>query len=216
MKVFLVRHVECKANTADVILGAGESPLTKKGRAQAKALARFFANKKIDVIYSSPLSRAVDTAKAIAGTVAEPVAGQRKEIIVDARLIERSLGLLQGLCMADALSAYPHAFKKNNLGANTKLIFHPPGGETWPDARKRMKAFFAELLQTNSKNVVVVSHSDAIRSVLGYWLGKSLQEYFLIPQANACVNEIKLTARGVKVIKVNYVKHLAEKQVNNF
>ncbi len=95
MKVFFVRHGETVANTEGVAAGGTiDTPLTEKGKEQARVTASLLNNRKVypDVILSSTLSRAKDTALIIAEEI-----GFRKEVITDQLLNERNLGELAGI-----------------------------------------------------------------------------------------------------------------------
>lgn len=61
-KIIIVRHGQSEANKSASFSGQNETPLGESGKIQAKAVAKALENEKIDVIYSSPLSRAYDTA----------------------------------------------------------------------------------------------------------------------------------------------------------
>jgi broad specificity phosphatase PhoE len=66
MKIIMVRHGETVENTKHIIMGHRHGTLSRKGRAQARAVARKLRNQRIDVIFSSDLGRARETAKQIA------------------------------------------------------------------------------------------------------------------------------------------------------
>ena len=63
--IYLIRHAECYGNIENKLSGITDFKLTKKGRKQAKILASKLKDLKITEIYSSPLLRALDTAKII-------------------------------------------------------------------------------------------------------------------------------------------------------
>ena len=65
MKIFLVRHGETEWNRINRFQGISDIPLNTKGKAQVEALAQALKDETIDVVYSSPLIRARETAKAI-------------------------------------------------------------------------------------------------------------------------------------------------------
>ena len=65
-KIILIRHAECVGNISNRLSGITDFELTDNGKRQAQKLAKELRNKNIDVIYSSPLRRAMDTAKYIA------------------------------------------------------------------------------------------------------------------------------------------------------
>src|SRR6266581_417035 len=63
---YFVRHGTTKGNAAGTFRGAGDIPLDEQGKKDAANLGKWFSDKEIDSIYSSPLSRTKDTAEAIA------------------------------------------------------------------------------------------------------------------------------------------------------
>ena len=76
MKLYVVRHGETIENSNDCLCGRINSSLTEKGLNQAIEVKKMFANKKIDLIVSSPLERCKQTAEIIAdneGKVIESV-----------------------------------------------------------------------------------------------------------------------------------------------
>ena len=89
MKLYVARHGETEWNRLNKVCGRTDSPLTDKGLQQAQLLADGLENCPIDVIIASPLSRAQETARAVA---------ERKHlpIITDERLIEQDYGMYEG------------------------------------------------------------------------------------------------------------------------
>lgn len=93
-KYYFTRHGESQANVDRTFAGAADSPLTEKGRAAAKAEGeRLVATgQSFDLIISSPLSRAKDTADILAESLSYPL----QEIAIEPLLTERSFGRLVG------------------------------------------------------------------------------------------------------------------------
>lgn len=92
--IYFIRHGESEANLKHVFAGQkDDSPLTDKGREQAKAEGLKIKDMglKIDYIVSSPLIRAYDTAKIVADII-----GYTNEISIDARITEYDMGSLTG------------------------------------------------------------------------------------------------------------------------
>lgn len=87
--IYIFRHGQTDYNVARRVMGQLDIPLNDVGRIQAAELANKLETATIDVIYSSPLTRAIETARAIADKIGAP-------IITDARLMERNNGKLQG------------------------------------------------------------------------------------------------------------------------
>src|SRR6185436_16717380 len=90
--LYFVRHGESELNAAGLGAGHSESPLTEKGRQQAKQAGQEAKDLKIDYVVCSPLSRARETAEIIAKEIGYPV----KDIHVNKLFIERFFGELEG------------------------------------------------------------------------------------------------------------------------
>ncbi len=93
-KYYFTRHGESQANVDRIFAGAAESPLTETGRLGAQAEGERLAREGqvFDLILSSPLSRAVDTAKLIAAALEYPT----ENIVIEPLLHERDFGSLVG------------------------------------------------------------------------------------------------------------------------
>jgi probable phosphoglycerate mutase len=86
---YYLRHGETEANARRLICGALDVELTPLGRAQAHAAARALANEPITAIYSSPLSRARETAEAVASALG-------LSVTIVPEIAERGRGELEG------------------------------------------------------------------------------------------------------------------------
>jgi len=99
-RVLLIRHGETEWNREGRMQGHIDIPLSQEGVTQALRLAERFAGEAFDALVSSDLRRAFQTAERIA-------AGSGRPVLVDARLRERNLGVLQGLTREESARAYP-------------------------------------------------------------------------------------------------------------
>ena len=147
MKLYVVRHGETLANIQKTVSGDKESPLTMKGIAQAKELAVEFENIDFDIVFSSPLLRAIDTARFITN----------KPVYIDNRLIERDYGLNEGKLIADT---DPYELWDYNL--NTKKYEN----ESVKDLLIRASSFIEDLKTKYADlTVLVVTHSGVARAI---------------------------------------------------
>ena len=99
-QLIVVRHGETEWNIAGIRQGHLDSRLTARGMAQAKALAQRLARERFTALYSSDLGRAVQTAMSVADLTGH-------EVVTDARLRERHLGIFQGLNADEILRRFP-------------------------------------------------------------------------------------------------------------
>lgn len=87
MQIFFIRHAESECNERGVLNGIVDSKLTEHGLTQCLSLKEYFKNIKFSKVYSSPLSRCVESAQIVANT---------NQIIISKELIERNFGELEG------------------------------------------------------------------------------------------------------------------------
>jgi broad specificity phosphatase PhoE len=159
VRLFLVRHAEATANPELRYLGSRDDPLTARGRWQAKQLARILAPLPLAAVYTSPLTRAVDTATAIAQA-------HRILHILDPRLVEGAMGTWEGLRRAEILARSPED-DAHHRRWETEPTCAPPGGESLADVQARVTACVQDLAVRHAgASVVVVSHVGPIKALL--------------------------------------------------
>ena len=159
VRLFLVRHAEAMANPELRYLGSRDDPLTERGRRQAVRLAHAFASIPVTAVYTSPLTRAVDTASAIAY-------GHRIPYIIDPRLAEGAMGTWEGLRRAEILSRSPEDAAHHRRW-EAEPTCAPPGGESLADVQTRVVAFVQDLTTRHAgASAVVVSHVGPIKALL--------------------------------------------------
>lgn len=164
MKVVLIRHGESQANKIDreqykLLCGRYDCDLTERGIEQALSLKDNELIKNADAVYCSPLKRTVHTAKLLTD----------KELYIDERIQERTMGDFDGKALAD-LDKNP---KYSNYFTDAKFMnfrnsftVSAPNGENYSDVVERVTDFLNEIYAKNHKQVVIVSHAVAIRCII--------------------------------------------------
>ncbi len=173
-------------------------PLSDHGKLQAERLAKFVRVIGIQQLYTSDLRRALETAQIIAGVL-------NLTPIPDARLRERHIGMWQGLTQAEVEAWYPNEYRQLVENPNDYQI---PDGEARQHVTERMLAAFKDILaQTSDKAVGIVSHTTAIRALLGS-LMPDINPYAL-DFANMSVTSIARDTNGKwSFTQQNDVSHL--------
>jgi probable phosphoglycerate mutase len=142
--ICLVRHGVTQWNYDGRAQGHTDAPLAEEGRRQAEAVADRLAQERWDAIYSSPLSRAWETAAAIAARTG------LVDIRPDDRLKERCAGALEGLTYLDRVRIFP----------NGQPI---PGFESDSSLCARVTAALSDIAERHAgQRVICVSHGAAI------------------------------------------------------
>jgi broad specificity phosphatase PhoE len=155
--LILIRHAPTDNNLKGIFVGNGNPNISKKG---ITLLQNFINNdlSNIEIIYSSPLTRAIETAKFINDNLnMKPI-----KIITDIRLAERNLGSWQNKQKAEIKDKYPSAFFENGA---LNPYYPIESAETIYDLLTRVYLFINEIIANNySNNIVVVTHNGVIKS----------------------------------------------------
>jgi alpha-ribazole phosphatase len=189
----LLRHGESEGNAARQLVGRGDSPLTDRGRAQAAALAGALGA--VGRLISSPLSRARDTAAALA--LGLPVE-------LDERWIEVDYGAYDGEPLT-AVPAEVWARWRADPG------FRPPGGETLVELGLRVRAACEELFARSGEggraeaDVVVVSQVSPIKAAVAWALGVGDEVAWRLFLATGSITRIAWGADGPVLQRYNEV-----------
>jgi len=154
-QVLLIRHGETDWNASGRWQSGAPVPLNATGQAQARALARYLAARgpRIDVIYSSPLNRALQSARIIAAALELPVH-------TDERLREVDLGDWQGLNRAEAMAWDGERYAAYE--ADWRNV-RPPNGESRRELQARARAAFDEVTARHPGcTIALVSHGGTL------------------------------------------------------
>jgi valyl-tRNA synthetase len=152
-KWFLVRHGLTDWNQEGRLQGRTDIPLNEIGKKQAQATAERLKNENIDIIVSSPLLRAKETAEIIAKATGASV-------IIDERLQERSFGVAEGMSIKERDEKYGTSF---HYDWNSTY----PEGESYGEVEERaIKALTHHKKNNAGKNVVVVAHGAFLRALM--------------------------------------------------
>jgi len=197
MELWLVRHGESTWNLDRRFQGAYDAPLSPRGRAQAAALAERLAGTAFDALYTSPLSRARDTADACAR-----VLGVAPRAVDDLR--EIGLGAWEGETVDAILAREADAYRR---WLDTPVEHPPPGGEPLATLAERVRRTLDALAASHAGGrILVVSHGGAIGSVLCAWLGRPLNTIWRLKLDNASISRVALPEG--QVLAVNETAHL--------
>lgn len=154
MRLYLARHGESTGNAEQLIFGQRDYPLTEKGRAQARALGRSLEGARIERVVSSPLVRALETAR-----LARPHAA----IETDARLMEQFMGRWEGLTEAEVLADNASLWRAM-LADWTRDQAAPPGGESYSALTARVSLAVSEII-ARGEDSLIVTHAGVLAAM---------------------------------------------------
>lgn len=157
MILYLIRHGKSVANEKGIIQGRKDYPLSVAGQIQAKLLGEYFASKTIDYLYSSDLTRAMDTANAIGSH--QPLDAMKWD-----KIREIGLGPLEGKTKQEIYLQYPQLSDSCSI-----LTTGLPETESVPEITERCQYVLEQLLIGHMRHqVALVSHGGFISIFLMY------------------------------------------------
>ena len=160
MRLYIIRHGETEWNKVKRLQGQTDIPLAEEGIRLARETGQGMKELPIDLVISSPLTRAVQTAQLL-------TEGRGVPILTDGRIIEISFGEWEGECILES-DVLPADFRRLFYEDPLHCIC-PPGGETFDEVRKRTGAFYQSLLSNpdyKEKNILISTHGAASRCLL--------------------------------------------------
>ena len=169
--IYFVRHGETEYNALGIVQGQLDIPLNEKGIKQAEALAEKLKDFPLDIIYTSPLSRARKTAEIVNKY-------HNVEIICEQRFTEFHVGQKQGQKTGEWTKEMNEDFMLNpeKYGAESNESFYNRVSEAYKDLPA-------------DKNILVVAHAGVYRSILRYKENKPFEAHFTIV-GNAEIQDI--------------------------
>lgn len=203
MRIVLVRHGQTEWNRVERFRGRVDLPLNATGVAQARAVAEKLASLfAISAVYTSPLRRSVQTAKAIAARFGVP-------LIPDDGFTDIDYGQWQGLSPEEVAQAYPDLYR---AWLGQPHLVRIPGGESLLEVRERAtKSFWEVAGRHNNETIAIVSHQVVCKVLMGYALGLDNSCFWRLRQDNAAINLLELEGGLPVVVLLNDTCHWGER-----
>ena len=178
--LILVRHAETVDNANGVAQGWSDSPLTEKGRRQADLLARRSGELSPSSLWSSPLPRALNTARVIAGEL-----GLEVRILDDLR--ELNCGRWEGMPFRRVREEDREHYERWKSDPDVAC----PGGESFNQVTERMERAVREISKDDPSSPLIVSHGTAIRLITCSLVGFPAALSYRLRQHNAAINVLE-------------------------
>jgi len=198
-EIFLIRHGETIWNTKKLIQGQLDSPLTDNGIYQSNLLAQRMEKINPDIIYTSDLKRAVDTANIINQHI-------NKDIIEISGVRERHWGVFQGADWPKIKKFFPTQYKYyRNDSKNYKI----PNGESYNQVTKRTMDSLVDIIE-NHKNqkVVIVTHGGVISPLIRDLLSIPYETHRKFTISNTSITKLVYSDFGFSILSLGDIAHL--------
>ena len=190
--LILVRHGRTVVNAGGRLQGRVDTVLDDVGRQQAQRVGEHLrARLGSFMLVSSPLARALETARAVS-----------PDVTVDDRFVELDYGDWDGLRMDDVPADQWRAWRDDPH-------LRPPNGETLAELDARVRPALAELAEVaRTGHVVVVSHVSPIKSAVTWALGAGPEMTWRMSLDRASICTVAIGANGPALASFNETHHL--------
>ena len=193
--IIFLRHGQAENNTKKIL--AGRSPgvnLTETGIKQAEQAGLMLKSMNISKIYSSPIDRALQTAEIVSKQCDQ-------EVILDDRLIEFDMGKFTKMPYDEIFSKHGNVFLKFYQGSEE---VSENDVETFAQVQKRVFEMVDFVLSQNkNENIVLVTHMDPIKAMIGKVLNLKPETLFELIIANASLNIFKNNGKKFYLTAIN-------------
>jgi len=196
--IIFLRHAQAKNNVERVLAGRSKGiPLTELGLQQAEKIANFLEPLKISAVYSSPIERAVDTAKIISDKL-------NLQYKIDHRLTEIEMGSFSGMLYEEMFARHGNIFLK--FYQDNPMI-EKNGVEPFSSVKKRVLDMVNYCSKKhNNENVLLVTHMDPIKAMLSTVLQLKPESLYELIIRNASVTIVKKEQSNFSMVAINSMR----------
>ena len=173
MLIYMIRHGETDWNTKRLLQGATDIPLNQNGIELAEITAEALKHVPFDIIYTSPLKRAFETAEIMRRDRPIPICS-------DERLKEISFGPYEGLCCAKEGYSIPDP-EFVNFFTDPEHYTPPKGGESIAQLAVRTTDFLTELIENpenQEKTILISGHGACVKGLLSSLTISDLKDFW--------------------------------------
>ncbi|MEW6388115.1 MAG: histidine phosphatase family protein [Thermodesulfobacteriota bacterium] len=199
VQIILVRHGQTPWNKDKIFRGTVDIPHDDTGREEARLAGEWLKGETIHAAYCSPLSRARDTAEAIArhhGLAVQDLPG----------LIDLNYGDWQGLPLAEVKVKYADLYRQWEAAPHTVRF---PNGETLDEVRQRALAAVAQVVERHPDQVVLLAAHRVVNKVLiAAFIGLDNSHFWRIGQDTTAINRFHRVGDIWHIITLNDICHL--------
>jgi probable phosphoglycerate mutase len=197
MLIYLVRHGESTYNVEGRLQGQSDAPeLSPLGWQHAEAVAATLGAHSIEAVYSSPLRRAIQTARRVGEVAKLPV-------VADDRLKEINIGIFEGSLAAEIADHFP---RETASWRSQDPDFRIPGGESRRELMQRAESALRAVREAAFGRVAVIAHGGVLAAAIKALLGVPAERNpFML--YNGSISQLDWSNQ-VKLLTLNQTDHL--------
>lgn len=181
MTIYMIRHGETDLNKIHKLQGHSDIELNDYGRELAKITGQALKDVRFDYVFTSPLSRAKETAKILLKNNEDKrMEDNELDLIIDERIKEISFGEFEGLSYNDKNFTIPDKTFLNFFLKPEEYNI-PKNGESFEEVIKRTGDFFEELINDEKyvdKTILVSTHGCALKAILANIRNTKIKDFW--------------------------------------
>ncbi|MBN2041532.1 MAG: histidine phosphatase family protein [Spirochaetes bacterium] len=189
--IYLLRHGEIDSGGKKRFTGQLDLSLTEKGRLQAESWKKELSCIKFDYVYSSDLTRCVETVRIITGSENSVLIKELREIY---------LGEWEGLSFDEVKAERKQQWEERGQNITG---YRPPAGESFNDLKKRVIPAFSKIAEENKGNILIVTHAGVIRTIICHLLEIPFRRLFSLGLGYSGMYIVDNNADPVQLIAAN-------------
>lgn len=199
-QIYLVRHGETAWNQELVFRGRADIPLSERGRRQAALAGQALSARQLAAIHSSPLSRAVETAEAVARF-------QKVPVEIDPAFVDLDYGQFQGMQLGEARERFPGVCR---TWESAPQLTRFPGGEDMGAVTERAMPRLEELAGTHAdEEIAVVTHRVVLKAILCQVCWADNARFWEVSRDTASISKVEYEGGRFTCVMQNDTAHLA-------
>ena len=193
--IIFLRHAQATNNVERVLAGRSEGiPLTELGLQQAEKIANFLKPLKISTIYSSPIERAIHTAKIVSDKL-------NLQYKTDQRLTEIEMGSFSGMLYEEMFAKHGNIFLKFY---QDNPVIEQNGVEPFSSVKKRILDMVNDCSQKHdNENILFVTHMDPIKAMISTVLQLKPESLYELVIRNASATIVKKEKSNFSMVSIN-------------
>jgi broad specificity phosphatase PhoE len=201
-QIIVARHGETEWNASEIFRGRRDIGLNDTGIKQAELLGNYLTDLRIEAIYSSPLKRALDTARSVAKH-------HSLNVNVNPGLLDFNYGAWEGLTHQAVKDKYRELYTR---WLKEPHLVNIPEGENLSEVRERAKSLLDRVVSKHSGLVVLVSHRVVNKVMMCFMLGLENSHFWDIKQDLGGITVFEHERGRYKLIKHNDTSYLNQIQ----
>ena len=200
MELYITRHGETMWNLEKRFQGWGNSELTERGRKMAEDLSKVLDENNIDMVFTSPLKRAMETTKIAVGSRNIPV-------VVLEDLKEMNLGEWEGISLDELKRDEPERVYRY---WNEPDLYISEKGESFNEFIKRIRRAYEAIINTKGfEKALVVTHGMTVKALMHVITGEDFKKFLKEPvMKQTSITRVEINKDGNKIISVGDTSHM--------